>query len=266
MINKLGKHPAVYDPRTPKLKAFLLPSTLPTLPPAADWVTDIVPDADVTMLLNGPNTYAPAKAPDGLGCCVAAGFLNKRQNDSAASSDIMIATEADCLAVYMAQGGYVPGDPNTDGGIEMLSFLKAWQTTGLKLSNGSVHKIGAFVTVNLADPDERRMAMHLSGTLMSGIQVPQSFEDQFSAGDPITVVNGSPIEGGHCIVQAAFDATYDYGGCWAKKRFPIDPTFLLTYLDECYAIFDTELWIANNSCPAGIDGDKLLAYLKQLGN
>ena len=261
---KLGKHLATYSPFTLKLKTYLLPSTLPPLPKAADW-TAPVPAASVGLLLNGPNLYAPAKAPNGVGCCVVAAMLNKRQNDSAASGNIKIATDADCLGIYMAKGGYVPGDDSTDRGLNLLDFMTTWRDVGYTLADGSISKIGGFVSISLDDPDERKMALHLSGSVISGVMLPESAEDQFQAGEPYTVVKGSPIAGGHCILHVAYDEN-DQLENWQRLKQPATPAWTAKYLDECYGVFDTDDWVKNNNCPSGIDGDHFLADMQQLGS
>src|SRR5208283_2701894 len=97
-----------------------------------------------------------------------------------------------------------------------------------------------------------------------GIQVPQSAMDQFNAGQPWTIVLGSPIEGGHCIYIVGYNATGPVCITWGKKQ-QMDWNFFDTYCDEAYVVIDSlDAWI--NPATDPLDITKLEGYIQAITN
>jgi hypothetical protein len=159
---KLGKLPARWDPRTFKLGDYI--AALPTAPPLVDW-TGRVPDYG--MLCN-----------DRLGCCVIAGMMHlAMQQRAAAGLAVAVPSDGDVIAAYSAIGGYVPGDPTTDCGCNMLDALNYWRRQGLTFG-GIKHQITAFAAVKLHDPAELASALWLFGGTLDGYALPASVQGQ----------------------------------------------------------------------------------------
>ncbi len=67
---------------------------------------------------------------DQLGCCVEAAAAHMIQQWNFYAGHPAKPTDQDVLSAYEAVGGYVPGDPNSDNGTDMLAFLNWWRQTG----------------------------------------------------------------------------------------------------------------------------------------
>ena len=63
-------------------------------------------------------------------------------------------TDALAISAYSAIGGYVPGEPETDNGLDMAMAAAYRRKTGLLDANGVQHKIDAYVAVDSKDPDK----------------------------------------------------------------------------------------------------------------
>lgn len=247
---KLGKLPARWDPRTFKLGDYI--AALPTAPPLVDW-TGRVPDYG--MLCN-----------DRLGCCVIAGMMHlAMQQRAAAGLAVAVPSDGDVIAAYSAIGGYVPGDPTTDCGCNMLDALNYWRRQGLTFG-GIKHQITAFAAVKLHDPAELASALWLFGGTLDGYALPASVQGQPAWIAPHGKLRGRTAPGswgGHCV-----EDPYDGRGSlevisWGGK-VPVDYGFRDAYCDESYVVFTPEWIEANGNSPCGFKRDALLADLAAL--
>ncbi len=247
---RLGKLPPRRDPRTFKLRRYI--QHLPTAPPLVDW-TGKVPDYG--MLCN-----------DRLGCCVIAGMMHLAiQQRGAAGLPVMAPSDADVVAMYSAIGGYVPGDPSTDCGCNMLDALNYWRQAGLTFG-GATHRITAFAAVKLHEPAELASALWLFGGTLDGYALPASVEGASAWRAPTGKLRGRTAAGswgGHCV-----DDPYDKGGAlkvvtWGSEM-PVDYGFREAYCDESYVVLTPEWIEANGNSPCGLKRDALLADLAAL--
>ncbi len=254
MNYKTGKLPKKEDARNIQLKAILVPTVVPPFPIEADYTTGI---KSWPMYLN-----------DKYGCCVVAAIFHAIQIMTANSGNMLIAADDDVLALYKI---LCPGfDPNapldadgnnpTDKGVVMLDAMKYWRNNGVTV-NGTLHKIDAFVEIDPSDTDEWRISMHEFGCFIFGINLPKSAEKQFDAGQPWSIVQGSPSAGGHALVSAKYDAAQVHPITWAKDE-PADQTFILANIDEAYAVLANIDWASNS--PSAIDAVALDAALRAL--
>jgi hypothetical protein len=243
MIYKLGKLPVRHDPRTLKLKTFL--KAVPPVPASVDWGGKV---QDWKMLAN-----------DSVGDCTCAGAGHADMLWTAnAAAQTAHPTDDQILSAYSAITGYNPADPNTDQGANMLDVLKYWRSTGIAGTT-----IQAFVSVDWMDPKEVAAAIYLFGCLYIGVNLPQSAEDAFGAGQPWADTTDTNILGGHCVLLTGYDQGTVKLVTWGKE-ITATLEWLKTYCEESYAIL-TPAWIeATGQAPSGFDMAQLDAKLAQI--
>jgi hypothetical protein len=249
---KLGKKKARIDKRTLKLTRYLRPRVLPTPPAEISYVVKV---PSWPMLLN-----------DTLGDCVIAAMGHMVQQwtyFASLGAGMQTMTDAEALAAYEAIGGYVPTDPSTDQGADMLTALNYWRNTGIMIA-GQLHKIAGYVAVDPTSLAQVREAIWLFGNLFTGVQLPVSAQGQDDWIVPAGGIYGSQGQpggwGGHCIPTMAESPETLSCITWAE-RLKMSHNFLLDYCDECYAVLSPDWFTA---APAGFDAAQLQADLAQL--
>jgi hypothetical protein len=244
---KLGKRAPRRDRRTFKLSKYLMPR-LPQPPSEVSWVTKV------------PNW--PMYLNDQLGDCVIAAEAHMiNQWSQYATGAEVLPTDQDVLTVYERVGGYVPGDPATDNGCDMLTALQDFKSNGL-----AGHEILAYMAVDQNNLTEIFQAIMLFGQLFTGIQLPISAQGMNAwtvpAGGPYG--DGSPGSwGGHCIpIDAASPATFT---CvtWGQ-RLKMSRNFFWDYVDECYVVLSKDWIAANGLSPSQFNLAQLQADLAAL--
>jgi hypothetical protein len=249
---KLGKRAQRIDKRTLKFEDYLKPGVIAPIPPAeVSWVMKV---PDWQMLLN-----------DSLGDCVPAAMLHMVQQWSHYAGTELVPSNADALRLYEQIGGFVPGDPSTDNGANMLDALNFWRQNGIKVGN-TVHKISAFVQVDPTNAKHVQLAIMLFGNVFTGVALPVSAQTQtgWTVPDGGAFNDGSPGSwGGHCIpIMAGSPETLS---CitWGE-RLKMSHNFFFDYVDELYAIVTPD-WIEKNGfSPGGFDLPALVADLAAL--
>jgi hypothetical protein len=118
---KLGKKPALHDPRTLQMANYL---ELPPVPPARDWTEK------------------------------AAAHFIQAWSANAGPKEIVLPDQA-ILKTYEAVSGYKPSEPSTDRGAVELDVLRYWRKTGI-----GGYKIDAFVALEPC-PGGRRSVRRL---------------------------------------------------------------------------------------------------------
>ena len=131
-LHKLGKTKARKDPRTLQLSNYVMVATIPDIPEEVSWITHV--------------NHWPMYGNDSVGDCVAAAAGHHIQQWTNYAGNEICVSPQDVIKTYEDVGGYVPGDPSTDNGMNMLTYLKYWRKTGV-----GGHKIMAFVSVNPKD-------------------------------------------------------------------------------------------------------------------
>jgi hypothetical protein len=219
-----GKLPA--QPARPHLRLASGITTLPP-PPVAVMYDDVSPEWGM-------------QGNDVVGDCVEAYMAHAieqvtRWSSGAAQSVPTSAT----LEVYSAITGYDPsrtdrnGNNPTDQGTVMQDALTYWRKTGVFATAAGPHRIAAFASVALTDWYEIENAVDLFGHVAVGFNFPDSAMDQFDAGDPWTVVEGSPLDGGHCVMLIGYDADWLYVVTWGKVQ-KMAREFWAAYVDEAW--------------------------------
>jgi hypothetical protein len=202
---------------------------------------------------------------DSVGDCVIAGSDHAIELWTAEGSKQAQFTDANALSDYSAITGYNPSDPSTDQGADIRTALQYMQTTGMIDANGVRHKIGAFLALDHTDFEEVLEAAYLFGDVKIGIQVPSSAQEQFSAGQPWTVVPGATIEGGHDVEIDGVDPDWIYVITWGAVQ-KMSREFFDTYCDEAWAILSEEMLNGQGLSPEGFNLAQLQADLAALSS
>lgn len=248
MNYKLGKLPAVKNSVSLRLRDYLSLSKLP-VPPITGGHKSIVTEH---------NMFGNDKYGDCV--CADAGHAILYWNKEATKS-VKIST-ADVLAMYTSITGFNPNDPSTDQGTSMPVAAKWLQKTGLSDEEGKRHTIAAYVAVTPGNAEELKQGIHLFGALSIGWELPESAQTQFQADKPWSVVNGSPIEGGHDTLAVGYDVDYIYVITWGKVQ-KVTWEFFSKYMDEGILKFSEEMLSSGKSLE-GFNVAQLTADLKSL--
>ena len=195
-LPKLGKNAPVLDKRTLKLEKYT--DLLPTPPTHVNWLSGV---SKWQMFGN-----------DTLGDCVEAAQCNmETQWLSYANPSLPFPTTAEAIYLYQVEGGYVPGNANTDNGTNMLTALKYWN-----------HWKKPFAAINPKNVTLVKQSVLLFGNVFLGVQLPISAQGQ----SVWQVPNGGPYGdgspgtwGGHCIPIVSYDPTGLIVITWGAKLF-----------------------------------------------
>ena len=257
-IYKLGKSPARKDLRTFRITDY---TELPPAPADVDWTAKV---PQYGMLCN-----------DTLGCCVIAGMMHlAMQQRAQVGLPVSIPSDAEVIAAYSAIGGYVPGDPGTDQGCNLLDALTYWRKYGLKFG-GIKHRITAFAQVPLHNPDKLASANWLFGGVIDGLALPLVAQGATVWTNPKSLRgrNSPGSWGGHCVVTCkdlgplgqAANQGCAYGVVTWGSLMPEGQGFRNDYEDETYVVMSPE-WIESQTgkSPAGFNVNQLMADLRAL--
>jgi hypothetical protein len=235
------------DPAKPRLMLgrYLTGAALPAAPQRVNWDVKV---SAFGMLGN-----------DSWGDCHWAASSHTLQTLTANAGTEIAPTTADTLKAYAEATGFnqhagPPGSNPTDQGTVMQDGLDYWRKTGLPVG-AARHKIVAFAQVDHRNTSELEQAIALFGEILLGIQFPAAAMDQFNAGQPWDVVKGSPIEGGHAICTARYDANSRTPWTvvtWGKEQ-PVTQAFMDAYLEEAWAVVSQEWVSATGLTPSGLN-------------
>lgn len=244
-VRKLGKRPPRHDARTLRLSRYLT-SALPPPPPRVDWSRGF--NINYGMALN-----------DTLGDCTEAKKVHAIQCWTLCNGRLSTVPDSVVLAAYEADGGYVPGDPSTDNGEDMLTNLNDWRQNGF-----GGHPLGAFAAIDYANFASVAQSIYLFGVVDIGFNVPQSAMDQNANGQIWDVVpNDGGIVGGHDVVIPMYESATDTFTCitWGMRQ-RLTWAFFQKYVDEAYALLSAD-WLSTRGDidPAGLNLAQLEADL-----
>jgi hypothetical protein len=243
---KLGKQPAVRDPRTLQFANYLKPALLPPPPPQVNWGQKV---ASWPMMLN--NTIGD--------CTVAAAghCIEEWTTDVGAA---VIVPDSTILAVYSAVSGYNPVTGANDNGTTVIKVLNYWRKNGI-----GGHTIQAYASVEPTDLAHVQDAVSIFGNCYIGLLLPitAQTQDVWSVPPGGATGQGAPGSwGGHAVPIVAYDANGLTVVTWgALKRMTWE--FFSTYCDEAFALLSSD-FLADNETPAGIDVAALTSDLKQV--
>jgi hypothetical protein len=246
---RLGKKAARFDARTLKMAKYL---TAPAPPLFSDWLEQV--------------QSWPMFANDTLGDCVEAAsghMIQLWQSFTAPSA--AVPTQAQIISAYSGGAGYIPGNPNTDQGTDMLTFLNYWRKNGV-----AGNKIAAYVALKPGNLTELRQAIYLFGAAMIGVALPITAQSQptgWTVPGSLTGDGAPGSWGGHCIPVGAYSDAAPSGRrnkvvSWGEVLTMSD-YFYQVYCDEAYAVIDPA-WFAGSEAPNHFDLDALQADLAAL--
>ncbi len=250
---KLGKSPA-RPWQAPgnkfRLGTYLAATALPAVPPVFGHQA-LIGARDWGLLGN-----------DQYGDCVWAGAAHETMMLVKEAGVTVAFTDAAVLSDYSAATGFKISDPSTDQGTDVQAAADYRRKTGIIDAAGKRHAIAAYLALEPGNLTHLYQATYLFGAVGIGFQLPQSALDQFDQGLPWSVLQGSPIEGGHYVPLLGRTASGLVVVTWGDVRL-MSEAFLATYCDEAVAYVSTED-LVNQKSPEGFDYAALLADLKEL--
>jgi hypothetical protein len=245
---KLGRHPANLTKVAAHVQARdVIDLSRLSIPAARDW-----------SMVDGRPLVFPMFANDRLSNCVFASLGHSQIVQSANSGAEVAVTEAEIVDAYQRLGGYVPSDPSTDNGANMLEV-------GLRCYGGETvagQTLEAIVAVNPRDNDMLAVASEFFGGLWLGWDLPKAWQDAdvwdvsptgSSSGD------WAPRSwGGHATSSQAWSPALRGLKTWTIDK-PYTPAAAHLYCEEAYGLVWKELWtrLQGGLCPAGLDLQKL---------
>ncbi len=225
MTKKLGKKPARLGAVKFKLSSYADLSTLPT-PPAEFGHAAALSDWQVL-------------GNDNYGDCVWAGAGHETMLWRKLAKLWYGFDDKSVLSDYSAATGFNPADPNTDQGTDMQQAAEYRRTVGIVDSLGWRHRIVAYMALDISNVQEVYTAMYLFDAVGLGIRFPASAMDQFDAGQPWSVVAGSPIEGGHYVPAISKQNGMLGVVTWGKLQL-MEEAFLIANCDEAIVYLTVE--------------------------
>jgi hypothetical protein len=237
---------------TMSLKLGRLPAMRPTaLSDLAVYATGKLPTPPATWPV--PKAKYPMDGNEEYGDCTMAGVAHLIEAwDVSFSERDAVPGEKEIVTEFLHLNG---GEKDT--GLVEANVLERWHKSGL-----FGEKIAGYAPVNPSDILAIHQAIALYGGCYLGIECPRSAQEQFSEGKPWTFVEGSPVEGGHCIVALGFNEHSVECVTWgaiAEVTYP----FLAHYLDEAWVVLSEQLVQAKGD-GLGISIEALQADLKKV--
>lgn len=199
---------------------------------------------------------------DSLGDCTIAG-----SDHVIAAGNATLGTTDPRPALDILEAQYKVLSPD-DQGCVMADVLKVWQTTGLFNMPAGTNKIRSYAPFDHRNTTEFRQVIAYTGTAYLGIACPESAQQQFGEQEqtgqlvPWTVVKGSPVEGGHCIVAVGYNDQGVFCISWGAVVL-VTWAFLKKYCDEGWAALSQEL-AEKGADTLGLDDAALQADLAKL--
>jgi hypothetical protein len=191
---------------------------------------------------------------DQLGCCTISSKGHDIQVCSLNTYGLATITDAQVIQYYSAWDGYVPGDPSTDNGGDILTVLQDWHAQEL-----AGHKLLAYTSVDPTNDEHVKKAIQLFGTIDLGLQLPMTAQAQVGGvwdvvGDPNSDPNSQPGSwGGHDVNCGKYAVLSDglmfYIITWGQVQ-AMTARFMTTYSDELYALL-LGTWLDHAVYPGG---------------
>jgi hypothetical protein len=236
MRYQLGRLPATRPAALKDLSVYAT-GPLPTPPSSV-----AVPAAQYPI--DGNATY---------GDCTMAGVahLIAAWNTEVKEADPVPAEESVVAEYFKLTGG-------PDSGLNEAEVLKTWQTTGLFGAT-----IAGYAPVEPKDTLALHQATAFYGGVYLGIECPGSAQEQFSNNEPWTYVEGSEVEGGHCIVALGYDSQGSLLCATWGGIATVTASFLAHFLDEAWVVLSHQFVEAKGD-ELGIDLEALQADLAKV--
>jgi hypothetical protein len=212
--------------------------------------------SDWLMLGNGPDPTVFAGF-EGAGDCFWAGAAHatmasdhnaKRAISPFTGAVVVSRNYTPYVAAHNRGQGYDPRTGANDVGTEPRSGYLWLIDRGLVDAAGVAHKIGDPVLLDPENQQEWWEALWFFEQLGVGIMCTQSVQDQFSAGEMLTYVPGSPQLGGHYFVIEGHPSDDVWTGVMWARRFTMTSEFLARQVDEVWVWLDPDRYSAVTGC------------------
>lgn len=245
---KLGKKPARRGAMKLKLRDYLEPTNLPTLPTRFGnlkaWTT-----WQWGMLGN-----------DTAGCCVYSGFGHQCMawGGMLGNMDVSFTTAQILGPGGYGETGYVVGDDSTDNGTDMVQACQWWKDKGFL-----GHTIKGFAQVA---PASIPLAAFIFGSVGMGIVVQQAQMDQFDHAEPWDVVKDSPELGGHYVPVIGRNAAGNLlCVTWGRVQ-AVTPAFVEAQCDEAVVQLSADWLDAQQQSPRGLKLADMMDDMNTMSN
>ncbi len=231
------------------------------------------PPANCDYLTKASNAIKQVYENDNLGDCVIAWIGHATGIFTGNSSDPVLFSDQQILALYGAIGGYVPGQPDTDQGCDEQTALAYWQQNGAIPGETNQHKIQSWLAVDGTNPVECRTAIWLFENLMFGVELPDAWVNPMPSRDDFTWdVAGEPDQAnGHCFGAGGYLPGKLHIATWGMTGWITDRA-VAAYATtigqgELYTVLSSDSIVrATQKAPNGFDWTQLLADLQAIGH
>lgn len=237
-------------------------------PPATspDWVRAVMQQSPGGWLMDGNDQY---------GDCVIADCAHQEMLRTANTGTIWIPNILDILDLYARFQGYTGAASNlstiqqylanNDNGCDELSVIQYLVQTGWL-----GRKLDGSANLDPTQLDQIKWAVCIFGASRLGINLPDSAQSQFEAGQPWDYAPGAQLDGGHDVPVVGYDGTHFYVVTWGKLQ-PVTPAFLTAhypdgtpYLEEVHGELALDWVNAAGTCPAKLNLTQLVADLASI--
>jgi len=257
---KLGKLPRDTSRYAPALEDYLR-----IHPRSAKAGLEPVTDSDDVDRASRVTDY-PMYVNDAIGDCTIAAMAHiLTALDVYSGKPQVLFSDGEVIRAYSAVSGYDPVTGENDNGAQMQDVLAYMRSTGMTDIQGNVHKVIMYAHLrNPRDPQLFSQALKTFGHVYTGIECPQSAEDDF--GGVWTYQAGSPIIGGHAIglhrrqPYGSRVGVFDFS-TWGALQ-PTTISFITHYADEAWVAVTQDWLEANGNTCDGISLSQLEADMK----
>jgi hypothetical protein len=203
---------------------------------------------------------------DQWGDCVEAGGAHEEMIWSAEGGLPTVQfTSAGVLSDYSAITGFDPNKPASDQGTDMQVAAAYRQNVGLVDAFGNRHKIDAYSALNVGDLNQIATAAWLFGAVGIGVNCPSSMQNQFTNGQPWSIMPGDTIVGGHYFPIVGRNSAGNFVAITWGRLQAVTPIWLATYMDEGLVYLSIEILNkTTNKTPEGYNLGALTQYLKEV--
>jgi len=245
-IRALGKKPARHDPQTYRLGGALR-AHLITPPPSADWA---------------PGVTWPVWCNDTIGCCTQVSVASAIRTWTGVAQAPVLLSDAQVIANYSAESGYIPGQAATDqGGVE-IDVLNRWVKDGYaRPGQPGRDYLTAYGTVDPHDRTGIMRAIASLGGVYIGVQIPNYIMQ--SGGNWVINESGDQtIAGGHALWLHGYDADWLHFNTWGERR-QMSWDWFEVFCDEAYGLVSRQNWLGTTGfSPDHEDCDALIAEMR----
>ena len=251
---KLGKKPAIFDRRTPRL-ASVLSAHLPDPPAACDHGERF---PSWPLWRNGDQLRTHGPPIPGLGDCTAVGVASAIRVMTAGRGGEIQLTDDEVVGIYQ-RNGYDPARPATDQGAVELDVLNRWCEAGYAVGRQAPDVLTGYGGVEPGNHDAVRRAIAMLGGLYIGLSLP----DYALSDGTVWTAPRQPfrIAGGHAVFVHGYDADGLWLNSWAERK-RMEWGFLDAFCDEAYGLLSRDWLAVNGLSPANEDFARLADELR----